>query len=56
MEEAYRTGGILEKAPAKAIKEPFAFKREDIDLIVSFYLRSLSFVLFDSDMLIRAGA
>ncbi|KAF8237698.1 hypothetical protein L208DRAFT_1355988 [Tricholoma matsutake] len=36
MEEAYRAGGILEKPPTKATKDPSAstLKREDIDLIV----------------------
>jgi hypothetical protein len=40
MEEAYQAGGILEKAPTKATKDPFvsALKREDIDLIVRFHL------------------
>ncbi|KAF5387047.1 hypothetical protein D9615_001531 [Tricholomella constricta] len=36
MEEAFRAGGILEKAPTKAAKDPAvaALKREDIDLVV----------------------
>lgn len=45
MEEAYRAGGILEKPPTKATKDPSAstLKREDIDLIVCFQLSSLIF-------------
>lgn len=35
LEEAYRSGGILEK-PVKHSKEAHSAKREDIDLIVSF--------------------
>ncbi|TFK72744.1 hypothetical protein BDN72DRAFT_762866 [Pluteus cervinus] len=36
LEEAFRVGGILEKAPVKPPKDPAAahIKREDIDLIV----------------------
>jgi len=36
MEEAFRAGGILEKVPTKALKDPAAaaLKRDDIDLIV----------------------
>jgi hypothetical protein len=36
MDEAYRPGGILEKAPTKPVKDPSApaLKREDIDIIV----------------------
>lgn len=36
MEEAFRAGGVLDKAPPKTIKDPAvaALKREDIDLIV----------------------
>ena len=36
MEEAFRTGGILEK-PYKAAKDNTSVKREDVDLIVSIY-------------------
>jgi hypothetical protein len=41
MEEAYRAGGILEKTPTKAIKDPstLALKREDVDLIVRFHFQ-----------------
>ena len=34
MEEAFRTGGLLEK-PYKSTKEAVHIKREDIDLILS---------------------
>lgn len=36
MEEAFRAGGVLEKAPVKAPKDSSApqVKREDLDLIV----------------------
>jgi hypothetical protein len=36
MEEAFRAGGFLDKAPSKPAKDPTvaALKREDIDLIV----------------------
>jgi len=36
MEEAFRAGGILDKAPPKAVKDASitSLKREDIDLIV----------------------
>ncbi|KAF9450246.1 hypothetical protein P691DRAFT_665707 [Macrolepiota fuliginosa MF-IS2] len=36
VEEAYKPGGILEKAPPKPTRDPAlaALKREDIDLIV----------------------
>jgi len=42
MEEAFRAGGLLDKTPAKAVKDPAiaALKREDIDLI----LREFEFV------------
>ncbi|KAG6812410.1 hypothetical protein H0H92_002986 [Tricholoma furcatifolium] len=37
LEEAFRAGGILEKAPARAAKDPAiaALKKEDVDLIVN---------------------
>ncbi|KAG6873788.1 hypothetical protein C0995_011013 [Termitomyces sp. Mi166 len=36
MEEAFRAGGLLDKAPAKATKDPAiaGLKREDVDLII----------------------
>ncbi|KXN80966.1 hypothetical protein AN958_06529 [Leucoagaricus sp. SymC.cos] len=36
VEDAYRAGGILEKPPAKAARDPAlaSLKREDIDLVV----------------------
>jgi len=34
MEEAFRSGGILDKPPTKALKDSVSFKREDVDLIV----------------------
>ncbi|KAF9469402.1 hypothetical protein BDZ94DRAFT_1182231 [Collybia nuda] len=36
MEEAFRTGGLMDKAPPKSVKDPAvaSLKREDIDLIV----------------------
>ena len=42
MEEAFRPGGILEKAPPKAVKDPNAAlaKREDVDLIVRLLVLS----------------
>lgn len=49
MEEAYRAGGILEKTPTKAIKDPsiLGLKREDVDLIVRFHSRLfLTLLLF----------
>ncbi|PFH51707.1 hypothetical protein AMATHDRAFT_58507 [Amanita thiersii Skay4041] len=37
LEEAFRPGGILEKAPPKAHKDPLpsSVKKEDVDLIVN---------------------
>ncbi|GLB34613.1 hypothetical protein LshimejAT787_0201780 [Lyophyllum shimeji] len=36
MEEAFRAGGILDRAPTKPAKDPAvtALKREDVDLII----------------------
>ena len=54
MEEAYRAGGVLEKTPTKAIKDPstLVLKREDIDLIVRIHLLvfTILFCRFDSDI------
>jgi NACalpha-BTF3-like transcription factor len=35
LEDAFRSGGILEKAPAKPPKETLGGKREDVDIIVN---------------------
>ncbi|KAJ2916965.1 hypothetical protein MD484_g3431, partial [Candolleomyces efflorescens] len=37
LEEAFRTGGFLEKPPAKVAKDPAiaSLKKEDIDLVVA---------------------
>jgi hypothetical protein len=39
VEDAYRPGGILEKAPPKAPRDPAlsTLKREDVDLVVRIY-------------------
>ncbi|KAG6836880.1 hypothetical protein H0H93_001940 [Arthromyces matolae] len=54
MEEAFRAGGLLEKPPTKATKDPATstLKRDDVDLIVRAFLarsvfhRNVTYSLF----------
>lgn len=58
MEEAFRAGGLMDKAPSKPAKDSAAaaLKREDIDLIVHVPHLCLNIIVSDLLLQFNTGA